>query len=171
MHVVTLIHPSNYERAARSLVGGLDGELEDDLLAAESAVDGREGVELVLEEVLVLGVKVGLAELGTVLGNAGAAAGDLGGEDEVVEGGVLDGRESARTGALLAELGVRLARLLGEDTALADENDVLVGELLLELTGEAVISNFEVARDVKSRWNGRSFMFSRGLKLRCCRYE
>lgn len=126
-----------------SLVGGLDGELEGDLLAAEGAVDGREGVELVLEEVLVLGVEVGLAELGAVLGDAGAAAGDLGGEDKVVEGGVLDGRESARAGALLAELGVRLARLLGEDAALADEDDVLVAELLLELTGEATESNLD----------------------------
>lgn len=142
MHVVTLIHPSNYERAAMSLVGGLDGELEDDLLAAESTVDRREGVELVLEEVLVLGVKEGLAELGAVLGDAGAAASDLGGEDKVVEGGVLDGRESARTGALLAKLGVRLARLLGENAALANEDDVLVRKLLLELTSEAKKSNF-----------------------------
>lgn len=121
---------------------GLDGELEDDVLAAESAVDGREGVELVLKQVLVLGVKVGLAELGAVLGDAGAAAGDLGREDEVVERSVLDGGQGARAGALLAELGVRLARLLGQDAALADEDDVLVRQLLLELAGEAGNSSF-----------------------------
>lgn len=152
MHAVTL-YPSNYERAAMSLVGGLDGELEDDVLAAESAVDGREGVELVLEEVLVLGVKVGLAELGAVLGDAGAAAGDLRGEDKVVKGGVLDSREGARTGALLAELGVRLARLLGEDTALANKDDKLVRELLLELTGEATNGKIR-GSDVGGRENG-----------------
>jgi hypothetical protein len=35
----------------------LSGELEVDVLAGQSSVDGREGVELVLEEVGVLGVK------------------------------------------------------------------------------------------------------------------
>lgn len=37
------------------LLGG--GELEVDILAGQSSVDGREGVKLVLEEVGVLGVK------------------------------------------------------------------------------------------------------------------
>lgn len=122
---------------ARRLLGGGGGELEDDVLAGEGLVDRREAVELVLEGVLVLGVKEDLADLVAVLGNADALAGDLGGEDEVLEGALVDGGEGARTGALLAELGTRLARLLGEDTALGDEDNELVRELLLELTGKA----------------------------------
>lgn len=73
-----------------------------------------------------------------VLGDADALASDLGGEDEVLKGALVDGSKGARTGTLLAELGTRLARLLGEDTALSDEDDELVGKLLLELAGEAV---------------------------------
>lgn len=125
-----------YEEHARHLLGR-GGELEDDVLAGEGLVDGREAVELVLEGVLVLGVKEDLAKLATVLGNTDALASDLRGEDEVLEGLLVDDGEGTRTGALLANLGSGLARLLGEDAALGNEDDKLVGKLLLELTGEA----------------------------------
>lgn len=81
-----------------------------------------------------------------VLGNADALAGDLGGEDEVLEGLLVDGGEGARAGALLAELGARLARLLGEDAALSDEDDELVGKLLLKLTGEAGVGKTGITK-------------------------
>jgi hypothetical protein len=71
----------------------------------------------------------------TVLLGADALSNDLGGVDEVGEDSVVDGSESAGTGALLLDAGA--ASGLGEDTALSNEDDVAVRELLLELTGES----------------------------------
>ena len=122
----------------KNLLGLSNGELESDVLAGKGTVDRREGVELVLEQVLVLGVKEDAGELAAVRGDACPLAGDLGRPDEVLEDLLVDGGEGARTGALLAGGSVGVALGLGEDTALRKEDDELVGELLLELTGEPV---------------------------------
>jgi hypothetical protein len=55
-HAALLLHPLDPHWIF--LLGLSDGELEVDVLAGQRTVDGREGVELVLEEVGVLGVKV-----------------------------------------------------------------------------------------------------------------
>jgi hypothetical protein len=124
------------------------------ILACELTVHGREGVELVLEQVLVLGVKEAMGsafphaqlemvvyshsdELVTVLGNTGALADNLRRPDEVLEHLLVDGGEGAGTGTLLLVGGAGFPLWLGEDSALGDENDVFVRELLLELTGKA----------------------------------
>jgi hypothetical protein len=49
----------------------------------------------------------------------------------------VDGGEGAGPWALLLVGDGRVALRLGEDAALGEEDDVLVRELLLELTGEA----------------------------------
>lgn len=79
--------------------------------------------------------------LAAVLLGADALADNLDGVDEVGEDGVVDGRQSTRTGTLLGLVaaGVGGALGAGEDTALSDEEDVTVRELLLELAGQAVL--------------------------------
>ena len=62
-------------------------------------------------------------------------ADDLGGVDEVVEDGGVDGHEGAGDGPLLLQL-VRLPRRLRQDAALGDEDHVLPGKLLLQLAHE-----------------------------------
>ena len=62
-------------------------------------------------------------------------------EDEVLKDLLVNLLEGARTGALL--LDARAAGGLAHHAALADEDDVAVRELLLELAGEAA----EVRRD------------------------
>lgn len=124
-----------------------------DVLAGQRAVDGREGVELVLEQVGVLGVKVASAasatrmqmhqvidhshadQLGAVSRNTGPLADDLGREHEVLEDLLVNGGEGAGAGTLLADDGV--TRRLAEHATLGKEDDVTVGELLLELTGKS----------------------------------
>ena len=138
------------------------------VLASERSVDGREGVELVLEQVLLLRVEVAAVstcfwtsriearpkprfaslrpaarhshsdELGTVLGNSCTLAGDLGGVDEVLEDLLVDGGEGSGSGSLLLRGGGRVSLRLGEDSALRQEDDVFVGQLLLELSGKPV---------------------------------
>jgi hypothetical protein len=53
----------------------------------------------------------------------------------------VDGGEGAGPWALLLVGDGRVALRLGEDAALGEEDDVLVRELLLELTGEAERKN------------------------------
>ena len=81
-----------------------------------------------------------LEQLTAVLLRPDALADDLDGVDEVSEDGLVDSGQSARTGALLLLGGARVDGALGagEDAAGSDEEDVAVGELLLELTSEAV---------------------------------
>lgn len=115
------------------------GELEGDAAAGEAAVDLGVGVEAVVDAAALLLVKDDLQQLGTVLLGAETLADDLDGVDEVGQDGVVDGGQSTRTGALLG-LGVAGAgRALGagQDAARGQDQDVAVGELLLELTGQA----------------------------------
>lgn len=83
-----------------------------------------------------------LEGLGAVLLGAGTLADDLDGVDEVGEDGVVDSSQSAGTGTLLLLVGTRAGGALGagQDAALSNEENVAVGELLLELTGQAMIS-------------------------------
>ena len=121
------------------VLGGSDGELEVDTLAGQSLVDLRVGVEAVVNTTTLLLVKNDLEDLGAVLLGAHALANDLDGVDEVGKDGVVDSSQSARTRALLGLAGARAVAALGagQDAAGSDDEDVAVGELLLELTGQA----------------------------------
>jgi hypothetical protein len=116
-------------------------ELEDNTTAGESSVDLGVGVESVVNTSTLLLVKNDLEDLGGVLLGADALADDLDWEDEVGEDGVVDGGESSGAWALLGEGGSRAVRALWswENTAGSEDQDVAVGELLLELTGETII--------------------------------
>jgi hypothetical protein len=50
----------------------------------------------------------------------------------------VDSGECAGSGSLLLVGGARVTLGFGEDSTLGDKDDVFVGELLLELTGEAI---------------------------------
>lgn len=86
-------------------------------------------------------VQNNLHGLAAVLLGADALADDLDGVDEVAEDGVVDGGQSARTGALLGLGGARVDGALGagQDAALSNKENVAVGELLLKLAGQAVV--------------------------------
>ena len=111
-------------------------ELEADVTAGELLVNRREAVQLVLERGGVLRVEEALDETAAVGGDARALAGDLRGVDKVLEDRLVHSGQRARVGAGL--LVTVLAAGLAKDAALADEHNVAVRELLLELTGETV---------------------------------
>ena len=124
-------------RLELSSAGG--GELEENTTASKAVVDLGVGVESVVNTATLLLVKDDLEGLGAVLLGAETLADDLDGVDEVGQDGIVDSSQSARTGALL---GLGVARAggalgLGEDAAGSEDQDVAVGELLLELTSEA----------------------------------
>lgn len=80
-----------------------------------------------------------LESLAAVLLGADTLADDLDGVNEVVEDGVVDSGQGARARTLLLLVGAGVDRALraGQDAALSNKEDVAVGELLLELTGQA----------------------------------
>lgn len=129
-------------RSKRLVVGrrGL-GELKVDALAGEALVDLGVGVEAVVDAAALLLVEDDLEDLAAVLAGADALADNLDGVDEVVQDGVVDGGQGARAGALLRLVAARAVAALGagQDAARGDDQDVAVRELLLELTGDAVV--------------------------------
>lgn len=124
------------------VVGGSAlGELEVDTLASEALVDLGVSVEPVVNTATLLLVKDNLEDLAAVLAGAETLANNLDGVDEVGEDGVVDSGESSRTGTLL---GLGRARAIGalgagKNAARSNDQDVAVGELLLELTGETLL--------------------------------
>jgi hypothetical protein len=109
-------------------------ELEGDLLASESLINRGESVKLVLKRSGILGVKEDLEGLGTVNLLAESLANDFGRENHVVQNGIVDGSQGARSGTRLLTV-VATARN-SQDAALGNENNVTVRELLLKLTGD-----------------------------------
>lgn len=114
------------------------GELEGDSTAGETAVDLAVSIEAVVNAAVFSRVEDDLEGLGAVLLGANALANDLDGVNEVGEDGVVDSGQSAGTGALLGlgGAGVDGALGAGQNAALSNEEDVAVGELLLELAGQ-----------------------------------
>jgi hypothetical protein len=113
-------------------------ELEVDTTAGEAAIDLRVGIEAVVDTTTLLLVEDDLQDLGAVLLGAETLANDLDWEDEVGEDGIVDSSQSAGTWALLGLAGAGAVGALWawQDAAGSEDQDVAVGELLLELTGE-----------------------------------
>ena len=90
---------------------------------------------------LLLLIEHHLQDLASILLSAQSLADNLNRENEVGEDRVVDGSECSGTGALLSERGARAVGALGagQNAARGEDQDVAVGELLLELTGESVL--------------------------------
>jgi hypothetical protein len=94
----------------------------------------------VVDGVLLLLVEDDLEDLAAIFLGAKALADNLDGVDKVGEDGVMDGGQGSRTWALLRLRRARSVRAFGpgENAARGEDEDVAVGELLLELAGETV---------------------------------
>ncbi len=68
-------------------------------LIGELAVDGSEGLELVVNFLSVLRVEEDLQQLALVSADAGALSNNLGGVNEIVENGGVDSSQGAAAGA------------------------------------------------------------------------
>jgi hypothetical protein len=92
----------------------------------------------VINTTLLLLIEDNLQDLAAIFLGAKTLANDLHWVDEVGEDGVVDGGQCSRTGSLLGERGAGSVAALraGENAAGGEDQDVTVGELLLELTGE-----------------------------------
>jgi hypothetical protein len=120
----------------------LGGEVERYLLVGQLSINGGVRVGASLHVGLIPPVEVDLDDASAVDLASRALAGDLGGVDDVLEDGVLNGREGARARAKSGRLlGTGVA--LSEDVPLSDDDDVTSGELLLELAHETGLDLLE----------------------------
>jgi len=103
--------------------------------------------------------KINVHTLGTLAidANADAAVNNFGGVDNILEEGVMDGSEGARVGALLGGDAVSLG-LLGENAALAEDDDVAARELLLELVHDALLDAVEVLDEAERDEDNHSLL-------------
>lgn len=87
---------------------------------------------------LLLFIENDLQQLGAIFLGTETLADNLNGVDKIVEDGIVDGGQCSGTGSLLCLAGAGTVGSLGagEDTASGEDQDMAVGELLLELTGE-----------------------------------
>lgn len=116
-------------------------ELKVNTTAGQLLVHLRVSIESVIHTTLLLLIEHNLQDFASILLGAQSLADDLNRIDQVGKDGVVDGSESSGTGALLSEGGARAGGALGtgENAARGKNQDMAVGELLLELTGESVV--------------------------------
>lgn len=88
---------------------------------------------------LLLLIEDNLQDLATVLLGAETLANDLDWVNQIGQDSIVDGSECSGTWSLLCLRGSGSVATLwaGKDTAGSEDENVTVGELLLELTGEA----------------------------------
>ena len=108
---------------------GLVGELE---------VSSRESVELLLNVVafLLLDIEHNLEHLSAVGRHLDSLASDLMRGDNVVEDGLVDGSQGAGSGS---DLDTLASEVLVDHGSVGGENNVLLGELLLELSNQSSV--------------------------------
>jgi hypothetical protein len=113
-------------------------ELKTNTTTSQLSVDLRVSIESVVNTSLLLLIKNDLQDLAAIFLGAETLADDLDGVDEVGEDGVVDRSECSGTRALLGERCSGTVRALGarENAAGGEDQDMAVGELLFELTGE-----------------------------------
>lgn len=107
------------------------------MFAGKLLVHLAKSINLIVDAGTLLSVKEDLDNLVAVLLGADTLSDDLSGVDEVREDSVVDSGESAGPWSLLGHTAA--ARRKREDTTLRDEEDVTIGEFLLEFTGESGI--------------------------------
>lgn len=123
-------------------------ELKVDTTTSKLLVDFRVGIESVINTSLLLLIQDNLQDLGAIFLGTETLANDLDGEDEVGQDSIVDGGQCSGTGSLLGERGAGTVGTLwaGENAAGGEEEDVTVGELLLELTGETLLNSVEALK-------------------------
>ena len=133
------------------------------ILASQGLVHGSKSLKL-LGAKLSLRVEDDLQNAATINTNASALAQNLSGVHQVLKNGIVNGSQSPAARALLLCLAV-VAGLLGDDAALADDNDVLAAELLLELTNQADVKTLKLAELVEGDGQNNSLLAIINLEL------
>ncbi len=133
------------------------------ILSSEGPVNGSERLQLLRAE-LGLRIKNDLQNAAAINTNASALAQNLSRVHEILKDGIVDGGQSPAARALLLSLAI-VARLLSDNAALADDNNVFAAELLLKLTNQADVKTLELAELVEGDSQDNSLLAIVNLKL------
>lgn len=137
--------------------------LKDNLLASELVVHRLERLELVVDESGVLGVEEDLLDSGAANLVLDSLANDLGGENQILEESLVHLGQGSRHGSRLR--GEELSALLGQNSSLSKEDNVSVGELLLELSGESLLDLVHGGEGGDGHKDDQSLLSGRNLEL------
>jgi len=113
----------------------LNREGEVGVFSGQFLVNDRESVQFMINVGFILGIKEDLEMPRVVELVSDASADDIGGEDEVLQDGVVHGGESPAPRSLLP-LDVVFPGGLGNDLSLGDDDDMLAAEFLLEFADQ-----------------------------------
>ena len=133
------------------------------ILSSEGPVNGSERLQLLRAE-LGLRIKNDLQNAAALNTNASALAQNLRRVHEILKDGIVDGGQSPAARALLLSLSV-VAGLLSNNAALADDNNVLATELLLEFSYQADVKTLELAELVEGHGQDDSLLAIVNLEL------
>ena len=133
------------------------------ILASQGLVHGSKSLKL-LGAKLSLRVEDDLQNAATINTNASALAQNLSGVHQVLKNGIVNGSQSPAARALLLCLAV-VAGLLSDNTAFADNHNVLATELLLKLTNQADVKTLELAELVEGDGQNNSLLAIINLEL------
>jgi len=145
------LHQHTHISLSPSLVFTLsaDWELKRHTPSSQLPVHITVCVESVVNTTPLLLVQDDLHQLAAVLAGTDTLSDDLDWVDDIGEDGVVDGGECSRSWALL---GLGCAGTVGtfwagEDAALGKDDDVAVGELLFEFTGQSLLDLVEALEE------------------------
>jgi hypothetical protein len=122
------------------------GELKANTTTSQSSVNFRVGIKSVVNTSLLLLIENNLKDLASILLGAKTLANNLNWVDEIGQDGVVDSGQCSGTRTLLSLGSARAVGALWawQDTARREDQDMAVGELLLKLTGEAVMAVYQI---------------------------
>lgn len=125
------------------------GELEATNTSRQFSVDLRVRVESVVHTTALLLVQNDLEDLASVFLGSQSLSDNLNGVNHVGEDGLVDGSQGSAARTLLGLRGAGSVGSLGagENAARSDEQDVAVGELLLELAGQTLLDLVEAGEE------------------------
>jgi len=133
-----------------------------DICARQSLVDFLISVESVVDALSLLFVENNLEQLAAILALKHATSNNFDWINEIGHDGLVNSLECTRTRALLRLVGAAAIAALGarENAARSNNEDVSLGEFLLEFTGEALL-NLVPGREQRNRHENDNGLASR----------
>jgi len=135
-------------------------ELKRNTTASQLSVNFRVSIESVVNASLLLLIENNLQDLAAIFLGPETLADNLNGVDKICEDGVVNGSQCPGTGSLLCERSSGAVGSLwaGKNTASGEDQDMTVRELLLKLTGEALLHTVETLKGRNGDKDGNSLL-------------
>jgi len=144
-------------------------ELKDNTTTSQASVDFTVCVQSVVNTTSLLLVQHNLQSLAAIFLGTDTLADNLNWVDKVAEDGIVHSGESSGTRTLLSlgSTGSVASLWAGKDATGSHDDDVTVRELLLELTGEALLNSVEACKGWDGDKDDNSLLAVANFNLSC----